>query len=63
MASGPRRKLEPFEKYRERLIEEHKALKAYIKGAMFWPGNYINRDGKISKAASYGTFRKEMLKR
>ncbi len=61
MASGPRRKLEPFKKYRERLKEEQKALKAYLKGRLIWPGNHITIDGNVSRQFSFGTYRKRML--
>ncbi len=54
MASGPRRKLEPFKKYRERLKEEHILRKFYLRGRMIWPGNYIDKDGKVSREFSAG---------
>lgn len=62
MASGPRRKLEKFKAYRERLREEHLFRKIYLKGRMIWPGNHITRDGKVSRQYSHGTYERRMGK-
>jgi hypothetical protein len=62
MASGPRRHLEDFNRYRERLKKEHAQVKEKLKGRLVWFSGYLKYDETkmtMQKVLVQGTYRKE----